>query len=205
VSKPLAILLYLAAALVGLCHPAEVFAASDQVLRAAYCAKVLDGMIAFEQSAVPPATQQALDYYRSLSKQRRLTPAEQQNYADLQKLHSVDEPRFRRGLQDIRARLGAYLVMNSKILPGALSSGDNRALNDALVDAAAIGVAMKRGETDYQRCQAEMSIGSAAFCLQACAQECSTDPGCGPRCSTRCGTPTCVRPLPCINPTFLPY
>jgi hypothetical protein len=198
-------LLYLAVALAGVSSPALLFAASDQVLRAAYCAKVLDGEIAFEKSVMPPAIQQALENYHNLLKQRQLTPAEQQNYADFQKLASVDEPSFRRHLQDVRAHLGAYLLTNSKILPGALSSGDHQAINDALVDAAAIGVAMKRGETDFGGCQTEMSIGSAAFCLQACARECATDPDCGQRCEARCGAPTCARTLGCINPTFLPY
>jgi hypothetical protein len=185
---------------VGLCS-APGFAASDQVLHAAYCMKVLDGMIAQQQRLFPPMFKEALEFYQHLARQRPLTAAEKQNYEEIQSTEPLLHQLHQR-MQDTRSRLAGYVATSSRLLSGMLSNDEN-AFGGALADAAGIELASKRGESDNAQCEAEQ-VGVVS-CVKSCTAKCTTDAGCIQQCATQCGAPACARTLPCMNPNFLPY
>src|SRR6266480_1961562 len=78
--------------------------------RAAYCLRVLDQTLAQTRETLAQLNNSALQHYRTLERQRALTPAERQNYADIQKSIAVDQPAFQRELQNTRNRLAAYVT-----------------------------------------------------------------------------------------------
>lgn len=166
-------------------------AASDEVLRAAYCVKVLDGELADDQS-IASSFAKEFEQYRDVAGRRSLTAAERKRFANLQKFVELDEPKLRGLLTSARTRLMVYSMTNSDIVTGDAS------------DALAITLAMKRGEADFAQCHAEMAGGSG-FCLKACTSQCGADAPCFQACAPQCNAPACARSFPCINPTWLPY
>jgi hypothetical protein len=163
--------------------PNPAFAAGDQVLRAAYCLKAVDGMIAWERQTGPAIVKQALEGLQQIARTRSLTPAEQRDYAAIQNF----EPLLRQRMENTRSRLAAYVITSSRLLGGVFSDDEN-ALSGALSDLAAINVASNRGQADFAQCQAEQS-GNGLWCIRGCASECTTNSACMQQCATRCGAP----------------
>ncbi len=169
-----------------------MLAASDTVLRAAYCMRVLDGMITAEQRDGARTQQQVLEAYRLLAQQRPLNETEQKSYAFAQVMHSE----FLRRMENTRSRLAGYLATNG-LLKGFLAD------DGALDDFPGIALALNRGQADHSRCEVEKT--PAVFCIAACAHRCTTNPNCIRECVGSCGAAACARSMPCVNPDFLPY
>ena len=190
----------LSAFLINHCMPA--YAVSDQALRAAYCISVLDRTMAQTQD-LSQASKAALERYRSLQIQRTLTPAERQNYTDLERSITVDQPKFRSALQNTRNRLAAYIAP-------ALANSLFREPDDlfgGMGDALSLQGAIHRGEIDFQQCEnAEGQSTSAGFCTAGCPKQCGAfNFSCFQACATKCGSPACGRTFACLDPTWLPY
>jgi hypothetical protein len=182
---------------------AVAMGASDQILRAAYCLRILDQTLAQTRETLTQLNNSAIQHYRTLERQRALTPAERQNYADIQKSVAVDQPAFQRELQNTRNRLAAYVspALANMSLRGIFSNDISGVYGDAL----GIREAFQRGEIDFKQCDAEGSAHSAMLCTYACSKQCAGETTCVQGCATRCGTPTCGRTMACLKPTWLPY
>ena len=126
-----------------------MLAASDTVPRAAYCMRVLDGMITAEQRDGARTQQQVLEAYRLLAQQRPLNETEQKSYAFAQVMHSE----FLRRMENTRSRLAGYLATNG-LLKGFLAD------DGALDDFPGIALALNRGQADHSWCEVEKDAGS---------------------------------------------
>jgi hypothetical protein len=180
---------------------AVAMGASDQILRAAYCLRILDQTLAQTRETLTQLNNSAIQHYRTLERQRALTLAERQNYADVQKSIAVDQPAFQRELQNTRNRLAAYIAPALANM-GMVFSDD---LSGVYVDAVAINGAFQRGEIDFKQCEAEGNANSGMLCTYACSKHCAGETACLQGCATKCETPTCGRTMACLKPTWLPY
>ena len=148
-------------------------AASDQVLRAAYCLKVLDGEIAQEKVTAQSADnliRESLRSYQAISRQRPLTVEEQKMYFalnDAARESATIGPKLKQTMQANRSRLAAYLMGSyGNVFTRGLSD-DFGVLAGALADVNAIKFAFQRGELDVAQCNSEQMSGTrpAVFCF----------------------------------------